>query len=205
MTDEQTPPTEDELMARFASACLKVHGVTRSEEADTGSYTYRYTTLRAIVQAVKDACSEVGLVLAQPIRTEDGLMMVDTMLMDEESGRFIVFPGMGMPVKNDPQANGSQITYMRRYNLSSLFCIDQQDDDGAMAHRAAERPTERTPAEAEIRQIVASLPDAMAREDFIHSFKEQFGSPLIDLPESVHGDALTWAKAWNNARQEATA
>jgi hypothetical protein len=99
------------------------------------------------------------------------------------------------PVKGEPQALGSALTYLRRYALTTLFALNVEDDDGAQAQRAAVAPTHRTPAEGEIREMMTGLTaDGLA--DFAADFKEEFGSTLSALPESRHGEALKFTKFW---------
>ena len=34
------------------------------------------------------------------------------------------------------------------------------------------------------------------RSEYVNEFGDEFGSTLTGLPESRHGDALTWTKQW---------
>lgn len=185
-------------VAKLARARLLVKPVTKSQTADTGKYTYTYASLGSVMEAVDAACAEVKLSWWQHIHTVEGGWQLDTVLFDLEDespeSQMAVWGGPINTIKADPQANGSALTYARRYGLTTLFGLNQEDDDGAMAHRAATTPNERTPAEKEIRRIVAGLPDAMSREDFQAEFITHFGATLSQLPESKHGDALTWTK-----------
>jgi len=57
---------------------------------------------------------------------EDGLT---TILIHAKSGEFMESNYKIRPVKNDPQAVGSAITYARRYALSSVLGLNVDDDD----------------------------------------------------------------------------
>lgn len=206
MTDEAVPITSDTvteslyaLLARTIKNCGRIR---KDQIADTGKYTYSYTSLTDILVVVKAALATEGLVVSQPIRSEDGMTYVDTLLIHEQSGDRILFPGLGGPTKGDPQANGSAITYARRYNLTSLFALEVEDDDGATAAREANAaPGERTEAEKLVRAKIAGLDDD-ERHAFIADFKFEFGMGLTDLPMSKHGEALTWTNEWNYTAPE---
>jgi ERF superfamily len=114
-----------------------------------------------------------------------------------DTGDTLEFGGPVFPVKGEPQATGSALTYYRRYALTTLFALNVEDDDGAQAQRAAVSPDHRTEAEAEVRRIGAAM-DETTREQFVHDFKAHFGCTLRHLGESRHGDALLWSKNWQS-------
>jgi hypothetical protein len=186
------------IYRKLAEARRMVKPVVRSETADTGKYEYSYSTLGSVMKAVDEACATVHLTWWQEVEHLNDLnWQLVTVLLDYDSDDPPMrFGGAINTTKADPQANGSALTYARRYSLVTLFGLNQIDDDGALAHRAIANPTQRTPAEIEVRKIVAELPDSVAREDFQAQFIETFGCTLTNLPESRHGDALTWAKEY---------
>lgn len=195
MTDRPPP----EISVKFASLLASVEPLVKDRTAKAGSYEYAYTDINAVLHMLKPLAAEHGLAISQPIvvRPDNGqnLMIVQTMFIDIKSGESFVFDGPGFPVKGDPQAAGTAITYMRRYALVSLFGLEQHDDDGAQAHRAEVSPTNRTGAETEIRTLIAAMEDDDERNQFIADFKVEFGCTLRELPESRHGDALGWVRA----------
>jgi hypothetical protein len=189
------------LKQKFAKACMAMEPIVKDQTADVKTYTYSYADLTSVLRVVKSALAAQNLTLAQPIMIQDDHLIVTTLITDIDTGESLSFSGPGCPIKGDPQAAGSAISYFRRYALLSLFALEQEDDDGAQATRAARDPHNRTPAETEIRAIIAALP----KEDqslFIADFKEQFGMSLTDLGESRHGDALGFAKFWTKPEPE---
>jgi len=196
--DEATPITEADLYACLGQAIKNCARIRKDHVADTGKYTYSYASLTDVLAVVKAALREEELMISQPLRTEDGITYVDTLLI-HESGTYIAFPGLGGPTKADPQAAGSAITYARRYNLTALFALEVEDDDGQTAAREANAaPGERTEAEKKVRSIIGRF-QGDERSQFIADFKTEFGMGLTDLPMSHHGNALTWAKEWQPA------
>ncbi len=184
------------LNAKFGKALVAVEAVTRSNEANAGSYTYRYTDLTSVLKVVKAALTPLNMAVTQPVGiNDDGVMSVSTILIDIDTGESMSFPGPGCPVPKDPQQQGSAISYFRRYALTSIFALEVEDDDGAMAHRGAVSPNKRTAAEENIRSMIEAL-TADERAMFIEDFRAEFKASLSDLPESRHGDALKFAKFW---------
>lgn len=63
-----------------------------------------------------------------------------------ESGEWMSSEALINAIKPDPQANGSAITYMRRYQLCAILGIIQHDDDGEKSmNRQKEPPATKQP------------------------------------------------------------
>lgn len=94
-----------------------------------------YVTLEGVQKAIDEAKKGTGIDYSQFVETSsDGRTGVSTMIYSDKGEYIITDPLYLQPVKNDPQGNGSVITYSRRYQLSSLFGISSDiDDDGDKA------------------------------------------------------------------------
>lgn len=111
--------------------------VTRDARANYG----KYATLAAVMEAISPALTDNGLALVQEAELGDGMVTICTALV-HESGETIEFVPLTMPVtQRTPQAVGSAITYGRRYQLTAVFGLAPDDDDGAEASKS---PQERT-------------------------------------------------------------
>lgn len=87
----------------------------------------KYADLPSILSAINEPLSNSGLVIVS-IPDADGLT---TLLIHSESGEYISANAIMKPVKNDPQAIGSAITYQRRYSIGSILNLNiDEDDDG---------------------------------------------------------------------------
>lgn len=97
-----------------------------------------YADLGSVIQACKEVMNGVGITILQPIE----LGKVTTLLL-HESGQWIQDDGVPIVCtkQNDPQAQGSAITYARRYALSSMLLIPTADDDGESATNHSDAPT----------------------------------------------------------------
>lgn len=102
----------------------------------------KYAALPDILEAIKLPLSECGLAVAQ-FPDGDGL----TTIIMHESGQWIEATAIMHPVKNDPQAAGSAITYQRRYSLGAILClnIDEDDDGNKASLKEKEEPKQDKP------------------------------------------------------------
>lgn len=87
-----------------------------------------YADLNALIDAVEPILLEKGLILLQPIK--DG--KVHTQIIDIDSGEMIE-SNIDLSPNLTAQALGSQITYYRRYQISSILSLMADDDDGHKA------------------------------------------------------------------------
>jgi hypothetical protein len=128
-----------------------------SKDGSNPHFRSAFATLGAVMEACKEALNEQKICVLQPVGHENGVQYVETILL-HSSGQFIsdqmrIEPPMKMilPKNNeftpflapDPQAQGSAITYARRYALQSMLFIPAEDDDGegAMNRNQQSRPT----------------------------------------------------------------
>ncbi len=93
-----------------------------------------YTTLNATILACKQILNDHNLILLQPITSDADGVYVSTTILHATSQEKVESKMRIVPSKsNDPQSQGSAITYARRYSLKSLLCMSDQDDDGEKA------------------------------------------------------------------------
>ena len=112
---------------------LSLHIRTDSEGQAGGSRRYRYASLGTILDTVRPALTDAGLVLTSLI----GESGITTMIIDPESGETIesTFP---IPFASlTPQQVGSAISYGKRYCLLSMLGLSASDDDDASQATAA--------------------------------------------------------------------
>jgi hypothetical protein len=112
------------------------------KDKDNPFHRSKYADLSTVVETVKPALNENGLVVVQPIIlkkivTEDfdgvqkghssSVMVLRTMLI-HESGETLESE-MIIPPQSDPQKLGSLITYYRRYSYLAIIGLSSQADD----------------------------------------------------------------------------
>jgi len=95
-------------------------------------YKSKYASLDTIWETIRKPLSENGLSVAQTMNLVEGKSVLETTLY-HTSGEWISGTQLVNPVKDDPQALGSAISYARRYSLSALLGLVSDDDDAAEA------------------------------------------------------------------------
>jgi hypothetical protein len=134
------------------------------KDAKNPFFKSKYADLNSIREAVMPALHKHGISVIQPIVHKEGKSFVQTTLL-HHSGEFIASEGTELVAakQNDPQANGSAISYARRYDLQSLLSVGADDDDGegamnrpSQAAKASPAPTLQT-AEIATKQQEASV------------------------------------------------
>ena len=107
-------------------------GITVEKDAKNPFHKSDYTTLNEVLDKVQGPLAEMNIVIVQRGATEgptDGLLteLIDT---EDESMVSSFFPFVGA---TDAQKLGANITYLRRYALTTLLGLRAKDDDGESA------------------------------------------------------------------------
>lgn len=89
-----------------------------------------YANLGDIQDAIEEPLEKAGITYAQFPIGENGLY---TILIHKESGEYMGAEYKMTPSKNDPQGQGSALTYQRRYALCGVLGLKTEDDDGNSA------------------------------------------------------------------------
>ena len=115
-----------------------------NKDATNPFFNSKYASLSNILEAIKMPLLDSGLAFTQFPTGQNGLT---TVLMHAESGQFMQMDYFIQPVKSDPQAQGSVISYMRRYALAAVLGLNIDDDDDANAatHGVAPKASESQP------------------------------------------------------------
>lgn len=101
----------------------------------------KYVPLENVVEAIANTAPKHGLSFVQYPVSQDNKVGIVTILM-HSSGEYIeTEPVFANPAKQDAQATGSVITYLKRYSLSAVFGItSDEDDDGNQATFGNNKP-----------------------------------------------------------------
>jgi hypothetical protein len=107
----------------------------------------KYADLNSIREASIPVLNAHGISVLQPIVHIDGKNFVKTILLHESGESLDSHTEIVYSKSNDAQAQGSGISYARRYGLQSFLCIGADDDDGNNAVRPTNIPAQPiTPA-----------------------------------------------------------
>jgi hypothetical protein len=111
-----------------------------TKDATNPFFNSKYADLPTILSAIKQPLQEAGLSFTQFPTGQYGLT---TVLMHTESGEYMQCEFFMQPLKHDPQAAGSVISYMRRYALAAVLGLNlDEDDDANRATHGAATPQE---------------------------------------------------------------
>ena len=140
---------KSESIESLAVALVKFNGEVSkiAKDAENPFFKNNYATLDTIIDEVRPILQKNGLSVMQ-IPSGDGQNISMKTLLIHESGQWIESDELVMkPVKNDPQAVGSAITYARRYSIGAFLSLNTgEDDDGNIATGNDKEPpgTEKT-------------------------------------------------------------
>lgn len=127
---------KSESISNLAVALVKFNSEVAaiSKDADNPFFKNKYATLDNIIDGIRPVLTKHGLSVLQ-IPGGDGEKVIMKTLLLHESGEWIESdPFIMTPIKNDPQAVGSCVTYARRYSLAAFLSLNTgEDDDGNKA------------------------------------------------------------------------
>jgi hypothetical protein len=154
------------LASALAAVQAELPKISKGETAKVdmkggGSYTYRYADLADISDAVLPLLGRNGLAFTTcPTVNAAGTFVLDYRLR-HTSGETVggEYP---LATQGGPQAQGSLITYARRYTLCAVTGVAPEDDDGQAAQRAAEQPAPQ-PRKVNLAVLNQLIGEAQAR------------------------------------------
>jgi hypothetical protein len=128
-------------IGKLAEALAKAQSQMKGASKDSSNpfFKSKYADLSSVWNACREPLGYNGLAVIQTTDEKDGVIELITSLV-HSSGQFIRGRLPLKPVKNDPQGVGSAISYARRYGLSSIVGVIQEDDDGEHAMDRNSRP-----------------------------------------------------------------
>ena len=131
-------------MKQIAKALLEAQQEMGNAKKDSVNpfFKKKYADLNAIREACIPILNSKGIVALQPMVVFEGKNYIKTLLLHDSGETLESLTEIMYSKQNDAQAQGSGITYARRYGLQSLVNIGADDDDGNSASIAA--PVKKT-------------------------------------------------------------
>lgn len=128
MNESVIPTFGDKLFSVQKNMC------SVKKSASNPHFKSKYADLNEVLDVAKEQLNTYGLVLTQPIGRDTMGDFVETRIFDPASGSAInsVFY-LTDNSRDNVQKKGAEITYGRRYTLSSLLALESEDDDGESA------------------------------------------------------------------------
>lgn len=132
------------LAAALAAAQAEMPRITKGHE--NSFFKSNYADLADVTATISPTLSKHGLAVTQLPGGFSDHQVLTTILM-HTSGEFVASDMPMMPVKADPQSQGSALTYARRYALLAICGVHPagEDDDGNTATQNAPRPAPPVP------------------------------------------------------------
>lgn len=129
----QNEETSAEL-GKLAEALSKAQGQMTFAKKDSANpfFKSKYADLASVMDAIREPLSKNGLAYIQTTKSIGENLTLVTRLV-HSSGEWIKGEFTLAPQKKDAQGYGSIISYMRRYALSAMVGVVQDDDDGNAA------------------------------------------------------------------------
>lgn len=121
--------------------------VTVGKAAANPFFKSKYAPLDEIMKAALPVLTKHGLAVTQLVDNLNGESALTTTLL-HTSGQHISSTMPLLLTKNDPQGQGSAITYARRYSYAAMLgIVIDEDDDGHSATHAPQQRTYKQPAQ----------------------------------------------------------
>jgi hypothetical protein len=210
-----------ETSAALVAALVKAQRLIQPAVKDSVNPHLRnkYADLASVMGACLPHLSAHNLAVVQVPRVENGWCIVTTRLA-HESGEWME-NDLALPIaKQDAQGIGSAITYGRRYGLSAMVGVVQDDDDGNEAsksearqesppavQRNAGKPASRAsqrPASEQSAQVFreAALPEDQPPVEMVEAPMELVAELLDAIRHTQNGQqlALIWPKVTKAAK-----
>jgi hypothetical protein len=151
-----------ETVGAIASALAKAQKQIEGAAKDSKNphFNSRYADLASIVDACRGPLADNGLAIIQSPSTDAQLVRMTTLLL-HSSGEWIESDPLTVQVRDAaPQAVGSGITYLRRYQLAAVCGVAPDDDDAEAAEgRTAKAPAAKASAPSPSAEKIPSSPN----------------------------------------------
>lgn len=188
-------------IGKLAEALSKAQATIRNAVRDSANPFFKsnYADLASVRDAYQQAFSENGLALVQmPYTSESGRVGVETMLM-HSSGEWVKREADVRPVKDDPQAYGSCVTYLRRYSAAAFAGLATEDDD-AEAGQGRVKAAPQKPARTVVEKSEPKKPEAAKPEAPKMPYFQYDESKLFVVPSELCSDVAAlpqcpWGKS----------
>lgn len=132
--DKATP----DLFAALARAQSEIENATKN--SNNPHFKSKYADLAEVLNAVRPVFAKNGVAIIQST-SFDGRTVVVVTALAHLTGGIITSDASCVPAKTDAQGVGAATTYLRRYALSAMAGIAQEDDDGnGAAHDGKPQP-----------------------------------------------------------------
>ncbi len=156
---------KSETIGKIAAALAKVQGQmgTAIKDAKNPYFKNHYADLNSIREACMPALHSNGITLLQPTIERNGKNYVETLLLHESGEWLSCETEILFGKKDDAQAQGSGITYARRYGMQSMLNVGADDDDGNTASQPNAKVEPKAQTKADVKPFLMRGSDEFNR------------------------------------------
>jgi len=136
-------------MTKIFASLLKIQSELKPivKEEENPHFKSSYYDINAALAQLKPLLTEHGLVLLQPLYSDETGTFLKTIIASAE-GEVLEY-SLKLPEVTDPQKFGALVTYYRRFALTAFLAIEAEDDDGNTAAAiSASKPVHKKVSEA---------------------------------------------------------
>ena len=183
-----------ELATALIAVQADLPTITKDRLAKGEKFSYAYVGLDTVMPEALAILNKNGLALTQTVGTaEDGTGTTLSTMLLHKSGEWLSDTQPLLLARQDPQGQGSAITYARRYGvMAALGMVADEDDDGASAKTPTPPQGEERPPQAVSHP---ELRDRKADDDW-HPMVAKFDSTCVDCGYGIYeGDTQLYNSA----------
>lgn len=136
----------------------------------------KYVPLCDILAAVKPSLNSNNFFLTQKVLLQENQEFLSTEIIHTNGESLSMLMPLVIVEKGNPQKYGSAMTYMRRYSLTALLALEEDDDDG---EKAAAKPTYKE----KLNNAAQGFGEDM-KEIFIKQSKDDFDNIVKQIKEA---------------------
>jgi hypothetical protein len=143
--DTERSVIHSEQIDQLAEALIAIQAAVPAipKDANNPFFKSKYADLPAVVETAAPIITQYGVAVIQTVGF-DGEHDTLTNLVVHKSGQWVSDTMRLHLPKQDPQGQGSAITYARRYAyMASLGLVADEDDDGNAASKTRRRPQQK--------------------------------------------------------------
>lgn len=153
----RTSDTVASIAAAWIGALNELEDIRRDQTANTGSYSYKYSTLDQATKQARTVLGKHDLAVHQEVTSDQVGVVAITTRVWHGSGEWIESAPLVMPAKGGPQDVGSSTSYGRRYALMAFLGLATDDDDGAGAQLAAKEADAPHPNSGRVDAVLLAM------------------------------------------------
>lgn len=220
MADGSRSADISNLMAALATAQGQIGDIPRNRTVTVmprsggQSYSFKYATLSAIIDAIKKPLSQNGLAYTQIIShdAEGGYYVLTTTL--HCGNQFISSKVPLIAEGGSNQQFGSALTYMKRYTLAALLGIaaDEDDDGNAADGNEIKAMVDKAPKAPAPDPISSGISGLKPPKEHLQEIREiiksdAFSSAKIEVPmlaDESGSDWMAWGQSFMAMARAAT-